>query len=311
MDRPWIGDLAGFAPVSEADWREAVGEGLEDLRRQTADGARKELCGLEPVVVPVPGMPAGWTIGSLHPGVEGTELVVESAPDLDLAPYHQAGANAVQELAWMVAQLLPQADRASELTVGFEVGRDVFEEAAKLRAARVLWHKTLLAAGQEPTRPKELRATTAWRTLTEREPMTNVLRATTQAFAAAIGGADVIVVRPHEDTEEGQRLAVHLQHVLREEAHLGRTADPLAGSYSVERRTDELARAAWDEARAIFDRGGFDSKAAGEASGKAWEALELKVLGVNLHPLEGAPVGDLGAAPVAPFAIRREEDRVS
>ncbi len=248
----------------------------------------------------------GWrigalvTVGSELPDGADVAVLPTDLPDIDLSPYHRAGATAVQELAYLVALLHDRAGEGHSLSVGFEVGRDIFEQVAKLRAARVLWHKTLMARGLEPSPPSDLRATTAWRTMTRREPMTNVLRATTQAYAAVLGGADTVVVRPHEDTDAARLLAVHLQLVLRHEAHLDRTLDSMAGSYEVERRTDQLARAAWDHARTILDGGGLDGERARGECQQSWDAWtarlrggESHVLGVSLHPLEGAEFADL------------------
>lgn len=302
MTAPLLAPLSEF-PTPDLDaWRGQVGEGL---------AAALSTAPAPECAATVPG---GWSIGSLA-ACEGAEVVVEEPPALDLAPYHRAGAEPVQELAYLVARLFPRAAEAAELGAGFEVGGEIFEEVAKLRAARILWHKTLAAAGVQDVAMPELRATTAWRTLTRREPMTNVLRATTQAYAAVLGGADVVVVRPHEDTDSARRLAVQLQLVLRHEAQLGRSADPMAGSYHVEQRTDALARAAWERARELLDAGGLDGARVARECEQSWEARaarlragEAQVLGVSLHPLEGAPLADLGQPGPSDLPARRDEE---
>lgn len=297
-----LAPLTDFPDPDLDAWRAQVGAGLA------------EALATAPAPEHLLDTPRRWRIGSLTP-CDGAEVVVDATPELDLAPYHRAGAEPAQELAYLVARLHPRAAEAATLRVGFEVGRDLFEQVAKLRAARVLWHKTLAAAGAADVPLLELRATTAWRTLTRREPMTNVLRATTQAYAAVLGGADVVVVRPHEDTDAARRLAVQLQLVLRHEAQLDRCADPLAGSYHVEQRTDALARAGWDRAREILDAGGLDTERAQRECDASWEARaarlragETHVLGVSLHPLEGAPLADLGEAGPSDLAVRRDEE---
>ena len=100
------------------------------------------------------------------------------------------------------------------------------------------------------------------RSLSLRTPMNNSLRATGQMFAACCGGADAVTLRtfvPGQAAADGDaaRLAVTTQAILREEAHLGRTLDPGAGSHCVETLTDELARAAWTEAQEVERLGGM------------------------------------------------------
>ncbi len=300
-----VAPLEAFPIPDPAAWRKRVG----------AEAARALGLADEGQEAGVPVRANGaWRIAAEY-DLEGVDLVLEGPPELDLAPYHRAGANPKLELAYLVARLYPRAEEASRLRVGFEVGREIFEEVAKLRAARLLWAKTLMAAGAEVVAMPELRATTAWRTLTTREPMNNVLRATTQAYAAVLGGADVIVVRPHEESDEARRLAVHLQLILRHEARLDRSVDACRGSYWVERRTRELAREAWDHARGILEAGGFDEQRAAAECESAWQqrAERLRegsegVLGVNLHPLDGALPGNLGRAPQGSLALHRDEE---
>ncbi len=323
-----LAPLDAFPAACLAGWRDQVGETLESLRRQTEAGDLKPLLAAGPNLEHQLAGEPGWTIGAVAEDEiqaaaareAGAEVVLGpgDVPAIDLAPYHRAGANPVQELAFLVALLHPRAAKASELSVGLEVGRDLFEEVAKLRAARILWQKTLLATGADPATLPELRVTTAWRTLTTREPMTNILRATTQAFAAVLGGADTIIVRPHACTDQARRLAVQLQLVLRHEAYLSRSADPLAGSHLVEARTDALARAAWAQARTILEAGGLDPQLAREECDASWEAWSSRlregrahVLGVSQHPLEGAEVADLGDPGPGDLPARRDEEALA
>jgi len=323
-----LAPLDTFPEPDLAAWQAQVGEALESLRRSTQAGDRKPLLATGPSLEHTLGRDPGWTVAAVaadeaqaaaarEAGAERV-LAPREVPSLDLGPYHRAGANPVQELAFFVALLHPRAGEAADLSVGFEVGRDLFEEVAKLRAARVLWHKTLLAAGADLAPLPELRATTAWRTLTRREPMTNVLRATTQAYAAVLGGADMLVVRPHEDTDLGRRLAIQLQLVLRHEGLLDRSVDPLGGSHLVEARTDALARAAWGQARTILEAGGLDPAHAREECDASWEAWsgrltsgEAHVLGVSVHPLEDAQLGDLGDPGPSDLPARRDEEALA
>lgn len=188
------------------------------------------------------------------------------------SPYHDAGATAVQELAWGVAtgveylRRLVEAglsvdEAAGQMLFVFSVGGDLFTEVAKLRAGRLLWSKALTAAGAEP-RPMCIHARTSWHRSTRFDPWVNALRDTTQAFAAAAGGADSIACAPFDAVAgpadaAGRRLARNTQLVLREEAHLHRVADPAGGSWYVEWLTDRLARAAWQELQSVERKGGM------------------------------------------------------
>jgi methylmalonyl-CoA mutase len=98
--------------------------------------------------------------------------------------------------------------------------------------------------------------------LTRADPHANILRATIAAFAAAVGGADSIAVLPFTAAlgpadQSARAIARDMQHLLMEEAHLHRVADPAAGSGALEQLTDDLAAAAWAEFQAIEQEGGL------------------------------------------------------
>lgn len=316
------------------------------VRAAGATGAAAALAGYDPVAAlardgEVPGGigSALGRLGSLARSADATHPL-----GVDAGVYHRAGAHAVQELAFLLAALaevLRGAERgglaarevAARTALSFEVGRDVFGEIAKLRAARLVWAKLFVACGVERPGAPWIHATTAWRALATREAWNNLLRATTQVFAAAVGGADSITCRPFDSAiglpdELGRRLARNAQTILSREAHLGRVADPVAGSYAIERRAEDLARAAWRRFRAIEAAGGMVAAlAAGtvraelDASWSAWRARLADgvehVLGVSLHPPEAeAPferpprpaAPRSGSAAVEPLPERREED---
>jgi methylmalonyl-CoA mutase len=190
------------------------------------------------------------------------------------APYDNAGASAVQELAaalsTAVAYLRAQEDAgmtisaaARQLLFSLAVGADQFLEIAKLRALRVLVNRVLEASGvPEADRSILIHARTSRRILSQRDPWVNVLRTTIGCFAAAIGGADQITVLPYDDVigvsdEPARRLARNAQIILQEEGNLGRVMDAAGGSYYVDRLTVELAEAAWKEFQAIEAKGGM------------------------------------------------------
>jgi len=125
----------------------------------------------------------------------------------------------------------------------------------------VLWHKVLAAAGVADGQLRVLHAVCSSRTLAQRDPWVNMLRVTTQVFAAAIGGAQLITPQPFDAAFEthtplGQRVARNTALVLREESQLGRVADPGGGSFYLETRTDALAREAWTRFQQIEREGG-------------------------------------------------------
>jgi methylmalonyl-CoA mutase len=207
----------------------------------------------------------------------GARLVASSHPLghgvlVSTLPVHDAGADAADELA--VALSTGAAYLGALLDAGFDagaaarqiavqvaVGRDTFGELCKLRALRLVWHKLFAAAGAADAPLALLHAVGSARTLSERDPWVNMLRATTQSFAAILGGADLVTPTSFDEAAGtagalGRRVARNTGLVLREESQLGRVRDPAAGSYYLESRTDALAREAWQRFRTLERDGG-------------------------------------------------------
>ncbi len=197
------------------------------------------------------------------------------------APYGDGGASAVEELACVLATaveyLRALGERGIETasaadTIHFEltVGSDFFTEMAKLRAARLLWGRVLEVAGVGNSAARmTIHASTGRYGKTVLDPHVNMLRVTTEAFAAAAGGADSIETLPYDalwrtPDEFSRRVARNVQVVLREEAGLGRVLDPGGGSWYVEWLTDQVARHSWALFTEIERAGGM---AAALASG--------------------------------------------
>jgi methylmalonyl-CoA mutase len=192
---------------------------------------------------------------------------------VDLTPYHEAGANAVQELALALATGVEGLRRLSahgvdvdtasrQLLLVVPVGRDLFMEIAKLRALRTLWAEVERQCGIERAPRIAVHARTGRYDLTQRDPWVNLLRGTTTAFASVIGGADSVAVAPYDSViglpdRFSQHLATNTQHLLAEEAHLGQVTDAAGGSWYVERLTDELAEATWKLFQEIEAAGGM------------------------------------------------------
>lgn len=170
---------------------------------------------------------------------------------------HEAGGDAADELAVALARAVESAPG----TVEVAVGRDTFLELCKLRALRLCFAKFFTALG-ELQRGISIRASCSTRTLTQRDPWVNMLRTTTQVFAAILGGANEIVPTAFDQdlgkpSELAERVARNTELILRHESALGRVIDPAGGSYYLETLTDQLAREAWRRFQAIEAEGGI------------------------------------------------------
>jgi methylmalonyl-CoA mutase len=199
---------------------------------------------------------------------------------VDARVYHDAGASAVQELAYTLGALAERLARSTEqdislaafledLQIILSVSTSYFVEIAKLRALRLLVPQVLAAFSDETASDLEfnpddllVRTDTSRRTETIYDPYVNMLRGTTEAMAAVLGGCDVLTIRPYDASLRppdafGSRIARNTQLVLRHEAHLDQVADPAAGSYYVETLTDKLAKKAWEAFQALEASGGL------------------------------------------------------
>jgi len=247
------------------------------------------------------------------------EVAQDAALPLDAVRadwFHESGATVVQELGWALAWGVDEvaARGAAELTFVYAVGSNYFFEIAKLRAARALWNH---AAAAFPTPPGlRLHAVTALSNKSTYDPHTNLLRATTEALSAAIGGADAITIRP---ARFSAHLAQSIHRILKEEAHIDGVADAAAGSYYIEALSNQLALAAWKVFQAIEAGGGYRPDAiAGELAvqrqvkKQAVASRRRTLVGVNNYPdLNEAALGQ-ASVPVpesGPFpALRLAED---
>jgi methylmalonyl-CoA mutase len=173
---------------------------------------------------------------------------------------HNAGGSEAQELAYVLAVALAYLRTMESAGLPLEQARrmiffrlaadaDQFLTMAKFRALRKLWAQVEAACGLAPE-ATFISAETAWRMMTQRDPQTNILRATIAVFSAALGGADAISALPFPaalglSDDFARRVARNTQLVLLEESNLAKVADPAAGSGAVEDLTDQLCRAAW------------------------------------------------------------------
>ncbi len=220
---------------------------------------------------------------SLLPGLRsGRTLTVDSTR------YAEAGATEAQELAYSTATGVAYLRRLESFgvepllganTIGFRlsVGTDQFLNMAKLRAARRLWARVLEASGVDPAAAPQLQqAVTSRAVYSRHDPWVNMLRATTAAFAAGVGGADAITVLPFSNAlgatdDFARRVARNTQTLLIEESHLARVVDPGAGAWFIESLTDRLGSRAWSEFVALEAGGGIE---AGIADGSVNTAID-------------------------------------
>jgi len=186
-----------------------------------------------------------------------------------------SGASISQELsyalAWGVAYLnlilesgKSISDAAKSIWFWMGVGSDYFTEISKIRAFRILWSQVLNA--YEPELGEKTKAlihssTTSWN-FTAYDPHVNILRGTTAAMSAVLGGSDYVHVSPYNSVysltnEFGNRLARNTQLLLRHESHLDKVEDPASGSYYLEVLTQKLAEKAWNHFQEIEKIGGF------------------------------------------------------
>lgn len=204
--------------------------------------------------------------------------------------FHNAGASIVQEMTIALAAGseymnaltdagLSAAQAASQIGFSFSTGSNYFFEIAKLRAFRALWANVLKAYGVTGTALIHCR-TSLWNA-TVFDPNVNMLRATTEAMSAAIGGCDALTVVPYDSAfktpdEFSYRIARNTQLLLKHEAGFDRIVDPAAGSYYVETITDQLAAKALEGFQKIEAEGGLLASLLAGSVQKAIAAVQVQ-----------------------------------
>jgi methylmalonyl-CoA mutase len=305
-------DLASeFPPVSTATWEAAIHADLKGadydkrLVWRTEEGIKvkpyyrsEDIAGLEAQADVAPGefpftrgKGLGWVdkdLSSIPAGAIRGDLL------------HEAGATAIEELGFALAegvdklaaavdagQSVDQAAGAVQFVFG--VGSNYFLEIAKFRAARLLWAQAVSAFGpsNDEAALANIHAVTALENKSIYDPWTNLLRSTTEAVSAVVGGCDALTVQSFHYPE---RLAHNVHLVVREEAHLAKVADPAGGSYYIEALTHALAEAAWKLFQKIEADGGFAAaKSSGsiDAALQASHAAKIKAVGSRRRTLVG------------------------
>jgi len=196
---------------------------------------------------------------------------------ISISGYHmqEAGATQVQELAFTLADGLEYVRTAVErgldidkfaprLSFFFCIGMNFFMEVAKLRAARLLWHRIVSQFDPKDPRSTMLRThcQTSGVSLTEQDPYNNVMRTTIEAMAAVLGGTQSLHTNALDEaialpTDFSARIARNTQLVLQEETGIPKVVDPLGGSYYVEALTNQLAEDAWKIIQEVEEMGGM------------------------------------------------------
>ena len=227
--------------------------------------------------------------------------------------FQYAGATIVQELAFALAvgheYLVNMTDMkltvdqvAQSLRFVFAVSPDYFMEIAKLRAARMLWANIVKAYSpkEEESLKMMIHAVTSRWSMTKYDSYVNMLRVTTEAMSASIGGVHSLEVLPfdityQQPTEFSERIARNVQLLLKHESHFDNVTDPAGGSYYIENLTNEIAEQAWALFKEIEQRGGYiqafksgyikeQIDASAEKKNKQIATRRIALLGTNQFP---------------------------
>ena len=209
--------------------------------------------------------------------IEYTANEMPKFNSISISGYHmqEAGANNVQELAFTLADGMEYVraalskglavdDFAPRLSFFFAIGTDFFMEIAKLRAARTLWARIMQDFGAKNEKSLTLRThcQTSGVSLTEKDPYNNIVRTSYEALSAILGGTQSLHTNSFDEaialpTEFSSRIARNTQLILQNETGVTNTVDPLAGSYFVEKLTEDMCSAAWKIIEEVEEMGGM------------------------------------------------------
>ncbi|MFZ9263642.1 MAG: methylmalonyl-CoA mutase [Polynucleobacter sp.] len=223
--------------------------------------------------------------------IEYTSQKMPKFNSISISGYHiqEAGANQALELAFTIAdgkeyvktalsKGLDVDDFAGRLSFFFAIGMNFYLEVAKLRAARLLWWRVMKEFG--PKNPKSLMLRTHCQTsgwsLTEQDPYNNVVRTTIEAMAAVFGGTQSLHTNSFDEaialpTEFSSRIARNTQLIIQEETHITNVIDPWAGSYMMEKLTQDMADQAWEIIQEVESMGGMT-----KAVESGWAKLKIE-----------------------------------
>jgi methylmalonyl-CoA mutase N-terminal domain/subunit len=304
----WAMYLA-VAEKQGADWKKISGTLQNDILKEYI--AQKEY-----IYPPEPSM--RLVIDTFEFGVKNTPKF----NTISISGYHirEAGSTAIQELAftlrdgleyveWGIRRGMDVDEFVPQLSFFFNAHNDFFEEIAKYRAARRIWHKAMVQRyGSKSPRTWALRfhSQTAGCSLTAQQPYNNVVRTAIQALAAVMGGTQSLHTNSLDEawalpTEFAATIALRTQQIIAHETGVTNTVDPLGGSYFVETLTNEVERGAWDYIGKIDAMGGmvaaiersYPQREIAEASYRYQMAVDKKekiIVGVNDFVSEEKPL---------------------
>jgi methylmalonyl-CoA mutase, N-terminal domain len=304
----WAMYLA-VAEKQGADWKKISGTLQNDILKEYI--AQKEY-----IYPPEPSM--RLVIDTFEFGVKNTPKF----NTISISGYHirEAGSTAIQELAftlrdgleyveWGMRRGMDVDEFAPQLSFFFNAQNDFFEEIAKYRAARRIWHKAVVERYQSKNpRSWALRfhTQTAGCSLTAQQPYNNVVRTAIQALAAVMGGTQSLHTNSLDEawalpTEFAATIALRTQQIIAHETGAANTVDPLGGSYFVETLTNEVERGAWEYIEKIDAMGGmvaaiersYPQREIAEASFRYQMAVDKKekiIVGVNDFVSEEKPL---------------------
>ena len=223
--------------------------------------------------------------------IEHTARHMPKFNSISISGYHmqEAGANQALELAFTladgkeyvktaVARGLDVDEFAGRLSFFWAIGMNFYLEIAKMRAARLLWCRIMKGFGAKKPKSLMLRThcqTSGW-SLTEQDPYNNVVRTTIEAMAAVFGGTQSLHTNSFDEaialpTEFSARIARNTQLILQEETHITNVVDPWAGSYLMEKLTQEMADKAWSIIEEVEAQGGMT-----QAVNSGWAKLRIE-----------------------------------
>ena len=209
--------------------------------------------------------------------IEFTSLEMPKFNSISISGYHmqEAGADNVLELAYTLADGMEYVraalskgldidEFAPRLSFFFAIGTDFFMEIAKLRAARTIWTKIMKDFGAKKDKSLTLRThcQTSGVSLTEKDPYNNIVRTSYEALSAILGGTQSLHTNSFDEaialpTDESARIARNTQLILQNETGVTKTIDPLAGSYFIEKLTDEISKKSWEIIEEVESLGGM------------------------------------------------------
>jgi methylmalonyl-CoA mutase N-terminal domain/subunit len=262
---------------------------------------------------------------------------------ISISGYHirEAGATAAQELAFTLRDGIEYVEYgvragldvdefAPRLSFFFNAHNDFFEEIAKYRAARRIWHRVMTERFKAKNpRSHQLRfhAQTAGVSLTVQQPINNISRVAIQALAAVLGGAQSLHCDGYDEalalpTERAALIALRTQQIIAHETGATNTVDPLGGSYFVEKLTSELEEEAWDYFRKIDAMGGmieaveagFPQKEIHESAyqyQRAVERGEKVIVGVNAYQMNTDELGEPNILQIDDSVAKLQEERLA